>query len=66
METRRGGACGDPLAEDVALCPEHAKVLGEPAGETCAWPGCEQTSPFRPLCPYHMKRALGLLGPYRS
>ncbi|HEY8199888.1 MAG TPA: hypothetical protein VII47_00890 [Actinomycetota bacterium] len=50
----------------MALCPEHAKVLGQPPGETCAWPGCEQASPFNPLCAYHMKRALGLLGPWRA
>jgi hypothetical protein len=65
MPTRRGGTCGDPPAEGVALCPEHAKVLGQPPGERCAWPDCEQTSPFNPLCAYHTKRALGLLGPWR-
>jgi hypothetical protein len=50
----------------VALCKEHAKVLDDPPGETCAWPGCEQTSPFKALCAYHVKRAFGLLGPYRA
>jgi len=65
VQSRPGGMCGAPLAEGLALCREHAKVLDAPPGRTCAWPGCEQTSPFRALCAYHVKRALGLLGPYR-
>jgi hypothetical protein len=66
VEGRRAGVCGDRLAEGLTLCPEHGKVLDRPPGATCAWPGCEQTTPFRPLCSYHMKRALGLLGPFRA
>ena len=65
VQASRGGTCGAPPAKDVALCGEHAKILDEPPGERCAWPGCEQTSPFKALCAYHLKRALGLLGPYR-
>ena len=65
IESRAGGACGDELAGGLALCPEHAKVLRQPPGTTCAWPGCEQTAPFKALCSYHTKRALGLLGPFR-
>jgi hypothetical protein len=66
VDGRPGGTCGDRLAEGLALCPEHAKTLDRPPGKTCAWPGCEQTTPFKPLCSYHLKRALGLLGPYGS
>jgi hypothetical protein len=65
VPSRPGGVCGALPTEGMALCREHARVLDDPPGKACAWPGCEQTSPFRALCAYHVKRALGLLGPYR-
>lgn len=66
MKTRRrAGACGSPTVDGLALCAAHAKVLDH-AGSTCAWPECAQTRPFNSLCAYHLKRALGLLEPYRT
>lgn len=60
-----GGTCGTQPVDGLALCVEHAKVLRQGPGKTCAWPNCEQTSLFKPLCFFHQKRALGLLDPFR-
>jgi hypothetical protein len=56
-----GKACRKQVSQNLALCPQHAKVLGMGGGATCAWPGCSQPAPFRSLCSYHHKRALGLM-----
>jgi hypothetical protein len=58
--------CGHQLVEGLVLCTAHAKVLHQRAGRTCAWPNCEQTSLFKPICCYHAKVAAGLLDPYRA
>jgi hypothetical protein len=63
---RRTGICGGPTVNGLALCARHAAILDQVAGETCAWPDCAQTRPFNSLCAYHLKRALGLLEPYRA
>lgn len=55
------GTCRKPVQQGLALCPHHAKVLAQEPTGTCAWPGCPQPAPFRSLCTYHHKRALGLL-----
>lgn len=66
VESRLGGPCGHPPADGLVLCPAHAKVLHQRIGKTCAWPNCEQTALFNPICSYHAKVALGLLDPYRT
>ena len=58
--------CGKPQVDGLALCDEHVKIMHRGPSGTCAWPGCLQAAPFRSLCSYHMKRAVGLLGPYRA
>lgn len=61
-----GIPCGNrPLVKDLQLCALHAPVLNQPIGQTCAWPGCMQTSVYMPICSYHSKVAQGLLDPYR-
>ena len=58
------GVCGEALDEGLLLCLGHAMVLRQQVGRICAWPDCEQSTSFRPLCPYHVKRAFGLLDGY--
>ena len=61
-----GAVCGSrSLVKGVVLCTLHAKVLDQAIGQTCAWPGCMQTSVYMPLCSYHTKVAKGLLDPHR-
>lgn len=66
VELRPTGTCGDEPVEGLALCLTHAKVLHLTPGMTCAWPNCEQTALFKPICCYHTKVALRLLEPYRT
>jgi hypothetical protein len=65
-EMRPDGTCAHEPVEGLALCPGHAKVLLQRAGKTCAWPNCEQTALFKPMCTYHTKVGLGLLDPYTT
>jgi hypothetical protein len=45
---------------------DHAGILTQEAGKSCAWPECSQTMPFRSLCQYHEKRVRGIIGAYRG
>ena len=56
-----GSECSKKAVKGLAVCAVHATVIDEGPGEICAWPSCTQSAPFRALCAYHLKRALGLL-----
>jgi hypothetical protein len=55
------GACRQPAAGHLALCPQHAEILSGPPIWSCAWPGCSQLASYGRLCSYHQKRCRGLL-----
>lgn len=61
-----GGQCGRQPVAGMALCPAHAGILDGAVGPACAWPGCEQTDLFLPMCLYHRKVAAGLLDQHRA
>lgn len=57
-----GDATCERSPEDgLAVCGSHAKILTEGPDGFCAWPSCNQFATFKALCPYHEKRARGLL-----